>query len=149
MNRQCLGIAPVAFFVLLWSASLGSAETYRCTFDRTIAVGNNNLFEDKKDHKKDEEYFVALDAVGRGGKVSQCTPSGRCGNLAKVQLITRWSAARGSSMMLRLVVGGDDQIGQIWSIEGDGVTADLTVVAVSALGQRSDTEFGKCRKVMD
>lgn len=148
MIQRCLRILSVATMALLWSIRVGLAETYRCTFDRSIAVGNNGLFEDKKEPKKGEEYFVALDSGGRGGKISQCAPGGRCGNLANVQLVTRWSAPNTSEMMLRLVIGGDNQIGQIWSIEGADVT-DLTVVAVSALGQRSDTEFGKCRKVMD
>lgn len=136
------------FVILLCSSQTAFAETYRCTFNREIVVGANGLVEDKKDPNKGEEYFVALEDQSRGGKISQCTPGGRCGNLANIHLVTRWSSRDGKSTMLRLIMGGEQQLGQLWSVESNAFDEDFTVVAVSALGQRSTTDLGTCRKVM-
>lgn len=135
-----------SLFIFLQSAQ---GETYRCSFNREVAVGANGLFEDNKDPRKGEVYFVTLGSLDRGGKVSQCASAGQCGTVANVQLLTRWASNNGKSTMVRLVIGSEQQIGQIWSIESNHADGEFTLVAVSALEQRSDTGFGACRKVVD
>ena len=139
-----------AFALVIWCASQAAAqgETYRCSMDREIAVGANGLFEDNKEANKGTEFYLAIDNKTQQGTVSVCK-EGNCGNAGEIHIVTRWeSESVTKNQMVRMLTGATGQLGRLWSLERWWYDEVFNAIAVSALGQRSDTGFGTCQMVI-
>jgi hypothetical protein len=140
-------LAGLGVLAVMFHAHSASAETFRCSIDREIAIGNNGLFEDNKEANKGKEFFIAIDNQTQKGVFSSCT-NGKCGNVADVFNVNRYDSKDVKNQAIRMVVGARGQTGQLWSLEDHFGTGDYLAVSVSAMGQRSDTGFGKCRVIV-
>jgi hypothetical protein len=151
MDQQIGGkmkcVPQVIFLATVLSSASAVAETYRCIMNREIALGANGLFEDNKEANKGKEFFIAIDNRTQKGTFSSCTEAG-CGNIAEVPMLSRYEPENSPSRMIRMIIGANGQLDQLWSLEGRKNPSDFTAVAVSAIAQRSDTSFGRCRLII-
>ena len=136
----------------LWTLA-AKAETFRCTMDRQITVGAFGGVQDNKEENKGREYYLAIDNSSQKGTYSECTQPAGCSNVAEIPIVTRFESnglKKGTkNLMVRMIVGATGQLGMLWSLERDGGDQDFKAIAVSALGQRSDTMLGTCQKVIE
>jgi hypothetical protein len=129
------------------------AETFRCLMERQITVGAYGPVKDDKEADKGREHFLAINNSTQKGTYSTCFQGAACSTWAEIPWVTRYESdglRKGTkNIMIRMIVGGSGQIGQIWSLEQDGGQENFTAIAVSAQGQRSDTALGTCTKIID
>jgi hypothetical protein len=120
-----------------------AAETFRCTFDRTISVTADGRFED---NKKGGEIFIVVDGKNRTGR-----SSGGSEFTAVVRTIPR-SITPNEPFRLITLYGNEE----LWVLDkktvlmGGETSDDYTAVVVSVSGNLRETrsEFGQCRAII-
>jgi hypothetical protein len=145
-------IAVFALSAVILAPANASAEAYRCIMDRQITVGGNDMFEDNKEANRGTEFYLSIDNKTQRGTFSTCNQGG-CGNVGEIPVVTRYETEgiqKGTkNLMIRMITGPPGQLGRLWNLERRGGDRDFTAIAISAIGQRSDTELGTCQMIIE